>query len=134
MKMVDELESWVRLCEEVSKVFSGRRSVGLSEILDAMGSVGMQTFHAEPTYKNIRLARVFVLWMGADLKDTEKDWLMWRNMSPHVRDVTKRSGVWTYASAVLFRNAMRQRLCEPHYSFSDLICFLCLQDKSYIET
>ena len=59
---------------------------------------------------------------------------MWRGMSPHVRDATEQTGLWTYASVLRFRDAMRERLCQPEYSFSDLVCFVCLQDENYLES
>ena len=47
-------------------------------------------------------------------------------MSTHVKDSLRAHGLWTYAEALRFRDAIRVRKNLPKYTMDDLICFVCL--------
>jgi len=77
----------------------------------------------------VRAIRALAAATEKTLADTADCWSIWRNMSLHVRDAVKSIGLWEYEDAVLFRDAMAETLKEA-YSFSDMICFICLQKRS----
>ena len=131
MKLAGELKNWRRCAEAVASLFTSRRRVALSDILNAFGEWNLQTFSSTGTYKNIRIARALALMAGVPLADTERDWRLWRGMSAHVRQVCRDSGIWSYAEACRFRDALRSRTGIAEYGFNDLICFACLQQDNF---
>ena len=91
-----------------------------------LGDANMQTYDGKPIYKNIRLLRALVFATGRQFADTDDSWSIWRQLSLQVGASVQSMGLWHFNDAVLFRDAVSATLKEP-YSFSDMICFICLQ-------
>ena len=100
--------------------------VGLREILDALGVEGLTAYTDQIRYANVRLARAIIAALGLRCSDSVEDWRILCSMSPHMLGLTRRRGLRAHEVAIAMRDAMREALDYPRYSFLDLSCFLCL--------
>ena len=83
------------------------------------------------TYGILRFVRLLVQAYGLRFKDTERDyWYLYR-CSAHVKNVYNKLGIGdNYRVAISCRDGLRTRTGNPHYSLSDLTCYVCLLPKS----
>ena len=98
----------------------------IDEALAILREGKTKAFNGKPDYKNIRLMRALCLLMNKPLKDTEKTWRRLRRMSKSVKKNVKACGIYSYGTALKFRDSMRRRLDDDSYSLDNLICFVCL--------
>ena len=125
-QLTTELPRWRRCAQNLADLFDSTPKVELRAALRVLGEANMQTYDGKPTYKNIRLLRALVFATGRQFADTDDSWSIWRQSSLHVCGSVRSMGLWHFNDAVLFRDAVSATLKEP-YSFSDMICFICLQ-------
>ena len=112
--------------KNLADLFDSTPKVELRAALRVLGEANMQTYDGKPTYKNIRLLRALVFATGRQFADTDDSWSIWRQSLLHVCGSVRSMGLWHFNDAVLFRDAVSATLKEP-YSFSDMICLICLQ-------
>ena len=91
--------------------------------------LSLSAYGSSRTYGNILLCRALVLMKNATFSDSLAEWNIVVYMSRKVRIAAKREGVYNYRAATQVRDAMRVRTADVTYSFSDLICFLCLAER-----
>ena len=101
-------------------------SVDIDEALAILREGKTKTVNGKPDYKIIRLIRALCLLMNKPMKDTKKTWRSLRCMSKSVKQKVKACGIYAYATALKFRDAMRRRLDDDSYNLDNLICFVCL--------
>jgi hypothetical protein len=114
------------LADKIAAILGSGRLIELHILLCAIKDSGNALYTGSPDYKNIRICRSLVSMFQLQFADTEADWFLWRAMSPSVKSKLLSRGIWTFPSAVRFRNAMRVKLSDPQYGFADLMCYICL--------
>ena len=101
-------------------------SVDLDEALAILREGKTKAFNGKPDYKNIRLIRAPCLLMNKPMNDKEKTWRRLRGVSKSVKKKVKACGIYSYATALQFRDSMRRRLHDDSYNLDNLICSVCL--------
>ena len=104
--------------------------LSVSAIVGVMKAHGFGRYSGRLNYTNVRFARSIVLADGRRHADTAEDWRVLRSMSLHVRRRVKRWAIWDHATAISFRDAMREIVGQPRYSLLDLILYTCLIRES----
>lgn len=124
-KLSREVDLWKITADKLWALLRRGRRVPLKLIIDELMKADLKSY-GDPGYGLYRSVRAIHIVTGSKHADTIEDWYVWRAMSTHLKRVTKAKGLWEYSNAILWRDALRRHFRRPHYSLSDLTCFICL--------
>ena len=126
--LADSAREMQHMAKELALAMPQGKNVELASLLSVLEESGAGLYSGTVSYKNLRLCRCLCAAAEAKHADNVDDWGKWKSMSPNVRKTIERQGLESYAKAVLFRDAMREKTRNPNYSFADMTLFICMQE------
>ena len=128
LKFVEDMPDWRRCCQRLAAIIlRSQGNLKIRAVLDVLSEHELKGYSGSVTsYASVRFARLLIHAADKTFADTEDCWTILRNQSPNVHGKVMKLGLWPYERAIAIRNAIRARIGQKNYSFSDMIVYICL--------
>ena len=120
--LAEHAEEWNDMAKRLAELWPQHSQVRLADLCPILDELEWLTVG----YGRIRLCRCLFIAAQLQFVDDEPDWKLWRNMSTEVTPKFQSWACYSYKSAIVVRDIMRDLTHDEGYCFSDLICFCCL--------
>ena len=119
-----------RLCEKVLAYFVdlGPHPASIAKLHDVLVEHGFGVFSGRGSYTTVRFCRTYIFFFSKVHTDDADDWALLSRMSSEVRQKVSAFGLHDHATAISFRDGIRELMSVSAYSLLDLIIYVCLMD------